>query len=80
MGPPRAVLDNIAGQEGAEVGVIVIAENEDICEEALWQLQVEWEVLPHIVDLRKGREPDAPVIRPTTPAPKEGDPDGGFGN
>ena len=79
-GPSQAFLDNIGDQEGAEVGVIVIAENEDICEEALWQLQVEWEVLPHIVDLRKGREPDAPVIQPTTPAPKEGDPDGGFGN
>lgn len=80
MGPPRADLDNIADQEGAEVGVIVVAENEDMCEEALRQLQVDWEVLPHIVDLRKGREPDGPVIRPATPASKEGGPGGGFGN
>ena len=73
----QAFLDNQADQEGAEVGVIVVAENEDICEEALRALVVEWEVLPFVVDLRKGREPDAPVIRPATPAAKGGG--GGFG-
>src|SRR4030042_4144989 len=67
----------MADQEGTEVGIIVVAENEDICEEALRQLDVDWEVLPHVVDLRKGREPDAPVIRPAAPAKKEGT--GGFG-
>ena len=77
-GPPQAFLDNLADQEGAEVGVIVVAENEDICEEALRALDVEWEVLPLVVDLRKGREPDAPVIRPTPPDPKGGG-GGGFG-
>jgi CO/xanthine dehydrogenase Mo-binding subunit len=71
-GPRQDFLDNIADQEGAEVGVIVVAENEDICEEALRALIVEWETLPHIVDLRKGREPNASVIRPTPPYPKEG--------
>jgi CO/xanthine dehydrogenase Mo-binding subunit len=76
-GPREAFLDNIADQEGAEVGVIVVAENEDICEEALRALDVDWEVLPHVVDLRKGREPDAPVIRPTPPYPKSGSGGGG---
>jgi CO/xanthine dehydrogenase Mo-binding subunit len=76
-GPREAFLDNIADQEGAEVGVIVVAENEDICEEALRALDVDWEVLPHVVDLRKGREPDAPVIRPTPPYPKGGSGGGG---
>jgi xanthine dehydrogenase molybdenum-binding subunit len=64
FGPQRPWLDNIADREGAEVAVIVVAENEDICEEALRQLDVEWEVLPHIVDLLEGRKPEAPVIRP----------------
>ena len=50
---------------------------EDICEEALRALVVEWEELPFVVDLRKGRAPDAPVIRPATPAAKGGG--GGFG-
>lgn len=76
-GPSQAFLDNIADQEGAEVGVIVVAENADICEEALRALELEWEVLPHVVDLRKGREPEAPVIRPTPPYPKGGETGGG---
>jgi len=75
-GPPQPFLDNIADQEGAEVGVIVVAENADICEEALRALEVEWEVLPHVVDLLKGREPNAAIIRPAPPYPKD---DGGSG-
>lgn len=64
FGPPsRAYLDNWADQEGAEVGCIVVAEDEDICEEALRQLDIEWEVLGHVVDTRKGREPGAPAAR-----------------
>jgi CO/xanthine dehydrogenase Mo-binding subunit len=64
FGHPRPWFDNFAQQEGEEVAVIVVAENEDICEEALRQLDVEWEVLPHVVDLLEGRKPDAYVIRP----------------
>jgi CO/xanthine dehydrogenase Mo-binding subunit len=64
FGPRRPWLDNIADQENAEVAVIVVAESEDICEEALRQLDVEWEVLPHVVNILEGRKPDAPVIRP----------------
>ena len=63
FGPSRAYLDNWADQEGAEVGCIVVAEDEDICEEALRLLDIEWEILGHVVDTRKGREPDAPVVR-----------------
>jgi CO/xanthine dehydrogenase Mo-binding subunit len=77
MGPALPFLDNIADQEGTEVAVIVVAENEDICEEALRQLDVKWEVLPHVVDLIEGRKPDAPVIRDPAPAGKGGF--GGFG-
>jgi CO/xanthine dehydrogenase Mo-binding subunit len=77
MGPAQPFLDNLADQEGAEVAVIVVAESEDICEEALRQLDVKWEVLPHVVDLREGKKPDAPVIRPTVPGAKAGT--GGFG-
>ncbi len=68
MGPPQAFLDNLADQEGDEVGVIVVAENEDLCEEALRALEVQWEELPFVIDLRKGRAPDAPVIRQPPPA------------
>jgi CO/xanthine dehydrogenase Mo-binding subunit len=63
-GPHRPWLDNYADQEGIEVAVIVVAESEEICEDALRLLDVEWEVLPHIVDILKGRESDHPVVRP----------------
>ena len=79
MGPPQPFITNMADQEGGIIGAIVVAENEDICEEALRQLtkDSEWEVLPHVVDILEGRKPDAPVIRP--PAPKSKGGFGGFG-
>ena len=79
-GQSEPFLDNIADQEGAEVGVIVVAENVDICEEALRALVVDWVVLPHQVDLRWGREADAAVIRPAPPYPKAGGPRPGTQN
>ena len=78
-GPSQSLLSNYAYLEGMEVGVIVIAENADICEEALRALEVEWEVLPFVVNLHEGRKPDAPVIRPPAPAGKAGGFGGGFG-
>ncbi|HHT17358.1 MAG TPA: xanthine dehydrogenase family protein molybdopterin-binding subunit [Papillibacter sp.] len=64
FGKRRPWLDNIAEHEGAEVGVIVVAENLDICEEALRLLDIEWEIMPHVIDILRGREEDAPVVRP----------------
>jgi xanthine dehydrogenase molybdenum-binding subunit len=64
MGAPGGpMLDNIAEQEDEEIAVIVVAETEDLCDEALRLLNVDWEVKPHIVDPRDGIKPDAPVIR-----------------
>ncbi len=63
FGPRRPWIDNIADYEGAEVAVIVVAESEDICEQALKELDIEWEVLPHIVNVLDGRKEDAPIIR-----------------
>ncbi|MDR0491945.1 MAG: molybdopterin-dependent oxidoreductase, partial [Oscillospiraceae bacterium] len=63
-GPARPWLDNLAEQEGEEIAVIVVAESEDICADALRLLDVEWDILPHIVDLHEGRKQDAPIIRP----------------
>ncbi|MGD9160311.1 MAG: hypothetical protein PVG39_17985, partial [Desulfobacteraceae bacterium] len=79
MGPPQPFISNSADQEGGIIGAIVVAETEDVCEEALRQLTKDskWEVLPHVVDILKGREPDAPVIRP--PSPKSEGGSGGFG-
>ncbi len=63
-GAPVPFISDVAHEENVEVGFIAIAENEDICEEALKALEVEWEILPHVVDIKKGREEGAPVIRP----------------
>ena len=68
-GSPRPWLDNIADQEGAEVGCIVVAESEDICDEALRRLDIEWEILPHVIDIKEGAKPDAFPIRPQTATP-----------
>ncbi|MDR0905522.1 MAG: molybdopterin-dependent oxidoreductase [Oscillospiraceae bacterium] len=70
FGPPTAYLENWASQAGEEVAVIVVAEDEDICEEALRQLDIEWEVMPFVIDLKKGREEDAPRahIKETAPS------------
>jgi xanthine dehydrogenase molybdenum-binding subunit len=52
-----------AHKEGQEVGCIVIAESEGLCEEALKALKIEWEELPFIVDIQKGADPSLPKIR-----------------
>jgi CO/xanthine dehydrogenase Mo-binding subunit len=65
---PLPFLDNIADQDDVEVAVIVVAESEDICDEALKLLKVIWEEKPHIVDPRDGVKPDAPIVR----TPKDG--------
>jgi xanthine dehydrogenase molybdenum-binding subunit len=79
MGPGKPFITDYADQEGGIIGAIVVAENEDICEEALRQLKedAEWEVMPHVVNILDGRKPDAPVIRP--PASSSGGGFGGFG-
>ncbi len=57
------LLINEADMEDEEVGVVVVAESEELCDEALRLIEVDWEVLPHILDPRDGLKPDAPVLR-----------------
>ena len=61
---PVPLLINEADMEDEEVGVVVVAESEEICDRALKLLEVEWEALPHILDPREGLKTDAPVLRP----------------
>ncbi|MDR3148637.1 MAG: molybdopterin-dependent oxidoreductase [Oscillospiraceae bacterium] len=62
-GTKPSFLLNEAHKEGQEVGAIVIAESEALCEEGLRALKIEWEELPFIVDIEKGLDPDFPAIR-----------------
>ena len=65
-------ITDYADYESMEVGALVIAENEELCEEALRALDIDWEVFPHVVDVREGRKSEAPLARAYTPAPKPG--------
>jgi CO/xanthine dehydrogenase Mo-binding subunit len=76
FGAARAWLDNYADHEKQEVGVIVVAEDLDICDEALKALDIEWEVLPFYTSLLESRKEDATVILP----PQANAPSGGMGN
>jgi CO/xanthine dehydrogenase Mo-binding subunit len=53
-----------ANWHGQPVGVIVVAENEQICDEALRLVKIEWEELPWIIDPQEALKPDARVLFP----------------
>ena len=58
------LLGDEAEFEGDECGVVVVAINEEICKEALKLVEVEWIVLPFILDAREAAKPGAPILRP----------------
>ena len=60
----RRVLGDYAAWAGDEVGVVIAAESDQIAEQALKLVDVEWDVLPFVLDPLKAMQPDAPVIHP----------------
>jgi xanthine dehydrogenase molybdenum-binding subunit len=62
-GPQGPYVDQIADMEDDEVAVIIVAETEELCDEALKALNPQWEERPFVVNILEGRKPDAPVIR-----------------
>ncbi|HEX9117491.1 MAG TPA: molybdopterin cofactor-binding domain-containing protein, partial [Anaerolineae bacterium] len=60
----RRVLGDYGTWVGDEVGVAVAAESEQIAEEALRLLDIEWEVLPFILDAEAAMRPGAPILHP----------------
>ena len=50
--------------EGEEGGVAVAAESEEICDEALKLIDVEWEELPFVLDIEEAMKPGAPILHP----------------
>jgi xanthine dehydrogenase molybdenum-binding subunit len=68
------VLSGVAYFEGEEVGAVVAADTEDIADEALKLIDVEWEERPFILDVEKAKQIDAPLANP------EAFPDGNYYN
>ncbi|MBI5482032.1 MAG: xanthine dehydrogenase family protein molybdopterin-binding subunit [Deltaproteobacteria bacterium] len=60
----RRVLGDYAVWVGDEVGVVVAAESEALAEEALRLVQVDWEILPFLLDAAAAMRPGAPVLHP----------------
>jgi len=46
------------------MGVVVVADSEEICDRALRLLKIEWEERPFILDMEEALKPDAPKIMP----------------
>ncbi len=61
-----SILPDTADAQGVRVGALVVAESEEICDEALRLIGegIEWEQLPFVLDWQKSIEPDAPLLHP----------------
>ena len=59
----RVLSDHVCWY-GDEAGVVVAAESEEIAEEALRLIRVDWEVLPFVIDPEEALREGAPVIHP----------------
>jgi CO/xanthine dehydrogenase Mo-binding subunit len=80
-GAREPLIPRDAETENQEIGAIVVAETLEICDEALRLLEVEWDVLPTIVDALDGIKPGAPTIKFPTKPPSSaatGDVEAGF--
>lgn len=60
----RRVLGDCAHWVTDEVGAVVAAESEEIADEAIRLINVEWEVLPFVLDPLEAMKPGAPLIHP----------------
>jgi len=68
------VLPKVAHFQGEEVGAFVAADSEEIAEEALTLIDVEWEERPFVLDPEEAMQPGAPLVNP------EAFPDGNITN
>ncbi|HSW56843.1 MAG TPA: molybdopterin cofactor-binding domain-containing protein [Dehalococcoidales bacterium] len=53
-----------ANWNGQPVGIVVVAESEEKCDEGLKLIKIDWEEQPWIMDIREALKPDAPVLYP----------------
>ena len=60
----RRVLDSVVRWVGDEAGVVLAAESETIADEALGLIEVDWELLPFVLDPYEASEAGAPLLHP----------------
>ena len=60
----RRVLGDYACWVTDEVGAVVAAESEEIADEAIRLIEVDWEVLPFVLDPLEAMKPGAPLVHP----------------
>jgi carbon-monoxide dehydrogenase large subunit len=66
--PPRPALTRDRARYLGEPVAVVIAESNLIARDAAERVEVEYDVLPVVMDTRKANGPDAPLIWPEAPA------------
>jgi xanthine dehydrogenase molybdenum-binding subunit len=59
-----AALPSIAHFQGEECGAFVVADTEEIAENALKLIKVQWEQRPFVLDVEEAIEPGAPLSNP----------------
>jgi len=57
------LIEDESDTEDEEIGAIVVAATPEICDEALRLINVDWEVIPTIVDPRDALKPDGIFVR-----------------
>jgi len=62
----NSILPDTADYQGVRLGALVVAETEEICDQALKMVGegIEWESLPFILDPEKAIQSDAPLLHP----------------
>ena len=61
IAPDLPILDTEVRFVGDEVAAVV-ADDEDLAQDAIGRIAVEYEILPFVTDMRKALEPDAPPV------------------
>ena len=61
IAPDLPILDTEVRFVGDEVAAVA-AEDEDLAQDAIGRIAVEYEILPFVTDMRKALEPDAPPV------------------
>jgi CO/xanthine dehydrogenase Mo-binding subunit len=72
QGSEEEVLSEYAYFQGQPLGAVIVADSEEIAEEALSLVEVDWEVRPFVLDQEEALKPGAALARPQWAAAPKG--------